>query len=115
MYKIHVRTISMNSLKRIVDSKKKKFHLIDVRSKEEYEMGHIKGAVSIPLEELEMKARHVFKPDDIIITYDDRYAGSSSTITARMLVLMGYKHVMEYIGGFREWKASGFPTESGPP
>jgi len=115
MYKIQVKTISMNSLKRIVDSNKKKFRLIDVRSKEEYEMGHIKGAVSIPLKELEMKARHFFKPDDIIITYDDRYAGSLSTITARMLMLMGYKHVMEYMGGFREWKASGFPTESGPP
>jgi rhodanese-related sulfurtransferase len=115
MYKIQVRTISMNSLKRIVDSKKKKFHLVDVRSKEEYETGHIKGAVSILPEELEMKARHVFKPDDIIVTYDDRYAGSPSAITAKMLVLMGYRHVMEYIGGFSEWKASGFPTESGPP
>lgn len=41
---------------------------LDVRSEQDYERGHIPGAVSIPLEELTARMNEL-NPEDWIITY----------------------------------------------
>lgn len=48
--------------------KEKKAVFVDVRSKESYDAGHIKGAISIPLSELLGRLREL-PPKKFIITY----------------------------------------------
>lgn len=90
-----------------------RFVLLDVRSKEDYDKEHIKGARSLPLDEIDRKAPQSLKKDEKIIVYCDSYVCSASTSAYKFLLRMGYANVRDYKGGVREWKASGLPVESG--
>lgn len=105
-----IRFISATHLKKMIDSGEP-LRLVDVRSREDYAKEHIKGAISMPLDSLD-KAKEQLKADDPIIVYCDSFVCSASTSAAKMLTNMGFKNVRDYKGGLREWKMSGFPTES---
>lgn len=111
LYTEHVKSISKDHLKNMMDSGER-FTLLDVRSRQDYDKEHIKGAVSLPLDDVEKKAEQTLKPDDTIITYCDSFICSSSTSGAKMLARKGFKNVRDYKGGLREWKQGGLPTES---
>lgn len=76
--------------------------LVDMRTKEEYDLFHFSGAMNIPYEELkEHKAR---LPKNITyILYCER--GGSSLLAAKELSREGY-HVYTVIGGIRAWEES---------
>jgi rhodanese-related sulfurtransferase len=105
-----VRFVSATHLKKMIDSGEP-VRLVDVRSREDYAKEHIKGAISMPLDSLD-NAKERFRADDAIVVYCDSFVCSASTSAAKMLVKMGFKNVRDYKGGLREWKMSGFPTES---
>ncbi len=48
--------------------KEKKAIYVDVRSKEQYDLGHIKGAISIPLGDILTRVREL-PPKTFVITY----------------------------------------------
>ena len=54
--------ISMRQLEEILDSNET-ITLLDVREREDYEGGHLRGAVSIPLDELEARAGEIPRDD----------------------------------------------------
>jgi rhodanese-related sulfurtransferase len=108
----NIKTIGIGHLKRLLDSGEK-IRLIDVRSMEDFKKEHIKGAESIPLDEIGSKVPGLLKPDENIITYCDSFVCHASTGGAQQLIKMGYKNVKDYKGGLREWKTAGNPTESG--
>jgi 3-mercaptopyruvate sulfurtransferase SseA len=60
------RRISRDEAAKLVKEKKAVF--VDVRSKESYDAGHIKGAVSIPESELTARLREL-PPKTMLITY----------------------------------------------
>lgn len=105
-----IKFISMQHLKRILEGSEP-FKLLDVRGREDYAKEHIKGSVSVPLDDLE-RAKQLFKLSDNIITYCDSYVCSASSSAAKMLSRMGFSNVRDYKGGLREWKMNGLPTES---
>lgn len=105
-----IKFISMQHLRRILEGSAP-FKLLDVRSREDYAKEHIKGALSLPLDELD-KAKSLFKPADDLIVYCDSFVCSASSSAAKMLARMGFSNVRDYKGGLREWKTSGLPTES---
>lgn len=105
-----IKFISMQHLRRILEGSAP-FKLLDVRSREDYTKEHIKGALSLPLDELD-KAKSLFKPADDLIVYCDSFVCSASSSAAKMLARMGFSNVRDYKGGLREWKTSGLPTES---
>ncbi len=111
LYTEHVRAIGIDHLRRMMDSGEK-FTLLDVRSRGDYDKGHIKGARSLPLDEIETRAQAVLKPDEDIIVYCDSFVCSASTSAAKLLTRTGFKKVRDYKGGLREWKQAGLPTES---
>ena len=95
--------ISMNRLEMYLDRKRSgelEFTLLDVRSPEEFQDGHLEGAISIPLEELE---DHVWRltRDDPILVYCGH--GSKSLMAARMLDRMGFL-VMAATGGLASYR-----------
>ncbi|MFO7941994.1 MAG: rhodanese-like domain-containing protein [Bacillota bacterium] len=81
--------------------------LIDVRQPEEFEGGHIPGAVSSPLGQLDIAARG-FDPDRPIITYCS--SGVRGDTAARLLVRRGFDaRTLE--GGLNSWS---YETVRGP-
>ena len=81
----------------------KNIHVIDLRSIEEYEAGHVKGAVNRKFEELDSYLESGIKPfeyDKIILVSDD---GQISSYTASLLRLMGYGNVYAMRWGMSAW------------
>jgi phage shock protein E len=84
--------------------------LIDVRSKEDWNAGRVRGPHHLERGEIEIEIEeHVPDLDQRIICYR---GGSHSALVAENLQKMGYRNVRSMSGGFRGWKATGLPTET---
>jgi rhodanese-related sulfurtransferase len=110
MATVQIKFISLQHLKRIIAGAEP-LVLLDVRSKEDYAKEHIKGARSLPLDELD-RAKQLFKPSDALIVYCDSFVCYASSSAAKLLYRMGFADVRDFKGGLREWKTNGLPTES---
>jgi molybdopterin/thiamine biosynthesis adenylyltransferase len=84
--------------------------LVDVRRRDEWDEGHIPGAVHIPRGSLESRIEKA-EPDRErpIVLYCS--AGERSAFAARTLGELGYEDVSSLAGGFTDWKRNGFPTQ----
>jgi molybdopterin/thiamine biosynthesis adenylyltransferase/rhodanese-related sulfurtransferase len=84
--------------------------IVDVREQEEWDEGHIPGAVHIPRGHLESRIERA-APDSSrpVLLYCS--AGSRSAFAAKTLGELGYDDVTSLAGGFTDWKRSGFPVE----
>lgn len=83
--------------------------VLDVRQPEEYKMGHIPGAILIPLGELNVRMNKLPKDREIICVCA---SGSRSSSAARQLVGAGY-NAMNLRGGMGSWQHAGFPMKKG--
>lgn len=97
------QTISMRQLEAVLDAGGN-FILVDVREREEYERGHLEGAVSLPLSEL-LKAPQMLPGEKIIIVYCSH--GGNSILAARELSRLGY-HVINTCGGLSYYRGRHF-------
>ena len=96
-------------VKRMVDAGD--YIIIDVRWPEIYEEGHIPGAVSFPLEDIEtgkQALKNMIQQEDKILVYCAGVTCSDSHTFAEHLIEMGFVHVAVYAGGFSEWQEMGF-------
>ena len=84
--------------------------LVDVRERNEWNQGHIPGAVLIPLGELESRIGEA-APDRSrpVILYCAR--GNRSAFAAKTLEELGYEEAVSISGGFTEWAELGYPSE----
>lgn len=72
--------------------------LLDTRSPQEYEEGHLDGAILIPEYELNKRAeKELSDKDSIIIVYCQ--TGSRSNKAKKLLQKKGYKNVYNLYGG----------------
>lgn len=76
--------------------------IIDLRTKNEYEQGHIKGAVNMSVESLDRNI-YLIPHNKIIVVYCSR--GGRSVMAARVLSKYGYK-VKNVIGGIKNYHGS---------
>ena len=82
--------------------------LIDVRSAEEWQAGHARGAKHLYRGEIEIEIEEqVPNLDQRIICYCG--GGSRSALVAESLQKMGYRNVRSMSGGFRAWQEAGLP------
>jgi rhodanese-related sulfurtransferase/rubrerythrin len=96
-----VRGLTANEIKAIMDNDKTgQYLLVDVRQPEEYEAGHIPGAVLIPLGELEAR-REELDRNKKIITYCR--SGRRSMAAAIALCGLGFKGIQHLDGGILDW------------
>lgn len=108
----NLKTISIEELKNKIDDGED-IQIVDVRGKECcYNLGHVPGAISIPLNEFEERAPKELKKSIPVIVY---CGGVSCTLSPRAAHLltsqMGFTTVAHYKGGITEWRNSGFPVE----
>jgi molybdopterin/thiamine biosynthesis adenylyltransferase/rhodanese-related sulfurtransferase len=84
--------------------------VVDVREQDEWDEGHIPGALHIPRGYLESRIeRAVPDPSQQVVVYCS--AGNRSAFAAKSLEEMGYTDVLSLAGGFTDWKRNGFPVE----
>jgi hydroxyacylglutathione hydrolase len=86
------------------------FMLLDVRTVEEYTEGHIKGAVLIPVQELQQRISEVPKDKQVYVYCR---SGVRSVRASNILVKAGYTKIENVQGGFMPWKDAGYPVEIG--
>ena len=87
---------------------------VDARSPEDYEEGHIKGAVSLPVGQFEEKIAAFmehYPPEVSIVTYCSGRTCEDSHHLAEFLLEFGYDKVNVFIDGFPGWEAEGHPIE----
>ena len=92
--------ITAEEAKQIMDSEES-YIILDVRTQEEYDQGHIPGAIVISHEEIEEKAEEVLTEKDQLILVYCR-SGRRSKIAAKALVELGYTNIKEF-GGISDW------------
>jgi rhodanese-related sulfurtransferase len=88
-----------------------KYKLVEVLPEEEYEAGHIIGAINIPLDKLEAPTRQKLKKADTIVVYCASYSCQASTKMAKRLLEMGYKGTLDFKGGKRWWRHAGLELQ----
>ncbi len=92
--------ITAEEAKQIMDTEEG-YIILDVRTQEEYDQGHIPGAILISHEEIVEKAEDVLTDKDQLILVYCR-SGRRSKIAAEALVELGYTNIKEF-GGIIDW------------
>ena len=93
--------ISGAEAKALMDSERG-YIIIDAREQDEYDEGHIPGAVLIPYGEIADRAENELPDKDQLILVYCR-SGRRSKIAAEELVKLGYTNVKEF-GGIIDWE-----------
>lgn len=106
--------ISLEEAKQIFESGKAVF--IDARHEFDYKLGHIKGAMNVPLKEFETHKQSVvvYPIDQLLVSYCDGADCNSSIELAAKLHAIGFINVKIFYGGWREWQDNRLPTEATP-
>ena len=86
--------------------------LIDVREFEEFQAGHLPGAIHMSRGMLEFKldANPQYQSRDLKITLYCKTSGRAA-LCAQSLKEMGYSNVSSIAGGFDAWQAAGFHVD----
>lgn len=85
---------------------------VDVRTNAEWSAGHVKGALHLPVADVDADAAAALpKKDQPIVLYC--VSGRRAEAAAESLRRQGYTNVTAMIGGYRDLKAAGYPIVDG--
>lgn len=85
---------------------------IDVRPEDEFALGHLPGAVNVPLADLKRRLSHLPRDKEIVAYCRGAYCVFSFEAVA-VLRARGFM-ARRLQDGFPEWRAAGLPVETGP-
>lgn len=74
---------------------------LDVRNQNEWEQGHIPGAIHIPLGQLPKRLNEIPQDDEIVVYCA---SGFRSAIASSILQAKGIKNAVNLSGGYNKWK-----------
>lgn len=94
------RNITAWEAKKIMDTEKD-YIILDVRAREEFDGGHIPGAILIPHGDIQAEAERLLTDKQQLILVYCR-SGRRSKIAAQSLVKLGYTNIHEF-GGILDW------------
>lgn len=97
--------ITASELKAWLDSGKECF-VLDTRSKDEFEEGHIKSATHIYLGRLQERIAEVPRTLPIMVVCR---SGNRASVATSILLRNGYEEVYNFLGAMRAWKNLGYP------
>jgi len=87
---------------------------IDARNADLYNRGHIKGALSVPWQDVDeqcLKIIDIIPLDKIIITYCDGVSCHLCNYLADFLKELGYEHARALVNGWTSWNHHKLPVE----
>lgn len=99
--------ITAESIKRAMDNREN-FVILDVRTRDEYQEGHIKGSILLPVDEVKEKVTKILSDKDQKLYIYCRSGGRSAKAASEMKKL-GYTNVHNMQGGMMAWENKGFP------
>jgi rhodanese-related sulfurtransferase len=82
------------------DAQKKGAQIIDVRTPGEFQMGHIAGAINVPVGELQSRAANWDRNKSYVVYCA---SGARSADAQNMMGAMGFKNVADLPGGVATW------------
>lgn len=83
--------------------------VIDVRDQDEWDEGHIPGAIHMSRGTIELDIEEKV-PDANALIICHCGGGGRSALAAESLQKMGYKNVRSMAGGFKAWRAAGLAS-----
>ena len=108
-----ISVIELLSAKQLYDEKTAIF--LDARTAQEYEIGHISGAISVPDREFLMgeidPGKILPNKDAVLITYCDGGECELALDVANGLSDRGYNNVFVLVEGYPGWEAAGYPVD----
>ncbi len=81
--------------------------ILDVRTADEWNQGHIPGSVLIPLDELSGRIGEVPRDREVVVVCR---TGVRSAQGQAILQQAGYTRTVSMTGGMLAWQAAGYPT-----
>jgi len=87
--------------------------VLDTRPAQEYLAGHIPGALSVPVDELQQRLRRLPKNKEYVAYCRGPYCVYADR-AVEILKTSG-RRARRLADGFPEWKAAGFPVDTAPP
>ena len=92
--------ITAEKAKQLMDTEEN-YIILDVRTQEEYDQGHIPGATLIPDNRIDADAEKILTDKNQLILVYCR-SGRRSKLAAERLVQLGYTNIKEF-GGILDW------------
>jgi rhodanese-related sulfurtransferase len=83
--------------------------VVDSRSREAWDQGHLPGAIHLPTREIADRAGAEVPADAVVVTYCWGPGCNGATRAALAFAALGYQ-VKEMIGGYEYWVREGFDT-----
>ena len=96
--------------RQFVELREKGVVAVDIRTKREYDQGHIPGVLSIDFfsDDFLIQMKQLEMKDPVIIHCA---VGGRSAKVAKMLHETGFSMIYDYKGGFSDWKSKGLEVE----
>ena len=90
--------------------------LVDALGPISYGTAHLPGAINIPPDRVDAVAvRRIPNPDTLVVVYCAGPDCVSSVEVTERLVELGYRNVLHYAGGKRDWTDAGLPLDPAEP
>jgi rhodanese-related sulfurtransferase len=108
--------LGLMQVKELYDSKEAL--IVDARDNPSFAAGHISGAISLPLGDVDtgMPAfRAKAETTATIVVYCNGFNCHDSMDLASRLLGAGYRKVYVFLGGYPEWRDAGYPVAEGKP
>lgn len=85
---------------------------IDSRHEFDFRLGHIRGALNMPVAEFEKRDSLLTRipSDTLIVVYCDGAECNSSFELAGKLYVRGFKNVRIFFGGWQDWTTNNLPS-----
>ena len=100
-------------LRELLDENDKGVILVDVRPGNRYRLGHLPGAINIPLPELGPDDPRLAEAEHVVV-YGDNHRNSLSHAAAKKLLAGGKVRVSDFRGGFEMWRGNDGRVVTGP-
>jgi rhodanese-related sulfurtransferase len=83
--------------------------ILDVRTPQEYQRGHLPNSVLIPVQELQKRHQELGADyNREILIYCA--TGNRSTVASKILIDSGFKHIVNMRGGIYDWSRKNYPV-----
>jgi glyoxylase-like metal-dependent hydrolase (beta-lactamase superfamily II)/rhodanese-related sulfurtransferase len=102
--------MSLDELAARVGANSRDLVVLDVREKDQFDAGHVPGAVHLPRGQLELRVDAVL-PDPTVRILTCCEFGKLSTLAAATLRDLGYRRAVALDGGMLAWREAGHPLE----
>ncbi|MDB6063366.1 MAG: beta-lactamase-like protein [Verrucomicrobiaceae bacterium] len=107
-----VSFMSLAELRRQIDEQPGDLVILDVREREAYLSGHVRGALLLPRGQLELRVNEELpNPTQRVLTICEY--GRISTLAAATLHEMGFQRAIALDGGMKGWRDAGYPLDTG--